>query len=275
MAKPKKTQKQTGLSWKRKRWYKILSPKLFNETIIGETPAFEPSNLTGRTVKLNLMNITRDMKNQNVNITFEVDAIVGENAKTQIKKYELLPASIKRMVRRRKNRIDDSFLCKTSDNIQVRLKPMILTRNITKGSVVKALRKSVVQQSTETIGKMRYEDLMREIIGYRFQRNMRDFLKKVYPLKSVEIRVINVEKDKKAAKVEVTEEVKGEEAAEEKKEEPKEEVKEEKAEKPKEEKKVEKKAEEKPEEKSKEAPKEAVAEEKTEEKVEEVKEKKE
>jgi len=192
MAKAKKTQKTVD-TWKKKRWHKILAPKLFNEQLLGETPALEPNDLLGRTVSLSLMTLTRDMKRDGVYLTFEVDRVMGDTGFTHIKAFEIKPGSIKRQVKRRKDRIDDSFLCKTADNLTIRMKPFIVTRTSSSNSVGTQLRKITKDYAKATIAKLPYDVLVKDLVTKRFQSQMRHELQKIYPLKTCEIRMCKLE----------------------------------------------------------------------------------
>ncbi len=192
MAKPKKTQKTVD-TWKKKRWHKLVAPKLFNEQLLGETPAIEPNKLLGRTISLSLMNLTRDMKKQGIYITFEVDRVMGDTGFTHVKAFELTPSSIKRQVKRRKDRIDDSFVCKTADSLPVRMKPFLITMNSASNSIGTKLRRTMRDYMTQVIARLPYEVLVKDLVSKRFQVTMRRELQKVYPLKSCEIRVCKLE----------------------------------------------------------------------------------
>lgn len=228
MANPEKTKKPVAAGVKRKNWYKILAPKTFNEEFLGETAALEANMLIGRTVQTNLGRLIRDMKKQSINVTFEVNDIKGDNALTRLKRYEVAPASIKRMVRRGKNRIDYSFGCVTSDGKYVTIKPFILTMNLTKNSIKTRIRKLAEENLVKTISKMNYDNLVHEIVSTKLQKNVRSILSKIYPLRIFEIRVMSL--GKKEKRIEGVEEEKKIEAPE-KKEAPKkaEEAEEEKA----------------------------------------------
>ncbi|MBW2999440.1 hypothetical protein KY339_02105 [Candidatus Woesearchaeota archaeon] len=250
---------KTTTDWKKKRWYRILAPKALNEVEVGETPTLQDQKLIGRTITASLSMVIRDMRKQNIKVTFEINKIVGDNALTRIKKYEIIPTAVKRMVRRKRDRIDDSFLCMTSDNLPVRIKPLLLTRTLSKSSQKTALMKMTREHICRNVKNMSSEALFHEVITGRMQKDLRRILAKVFPLKTSEIRkieIVSAARAKKAKKIEAKEKPK-EEVKEEKKEEaPKEEKKEEP--KPKEAPKEEKKEavkEEKPKEEKKEEPK--------------------
>ncbi len=192
MVKPKKTQKTVD-TWKKKRWHKLVAPKLFNEQFLGETPAIEPNKLVGRTISLSLMNLTRDMKKQGVYITFEVNRVMGDTGFTHVKAFQLTPPSIKRQVKRRKDRVDDSFVCKTADSLPVRMKPFLITMNSASNSIGTKLRRTMREYMTQVIARLPYDVLVKDLVSKRFQVTMRRELQKVYPLKSCEIRVCKLE----------------------------------------------------------------------------------
>jgi small subunit ribosomal protein S3Ae len=189
MAKPKQ---RTVDSWKKKKWHKILAPKIFNETVLGETPALEPNLLMGRTVKTSLMNLTRDMKKQNVDITFEVDQVKGDTAYAHVKTYQVNPAFIKRLVRRNKLRVDDSFTAITKDGIHLQIKPFILTRMGTRKSIGTALRKAARSYIARTLAKTTYDHFVQDLVSQRFQRTLKTSIKNIYNLRTCEIRVMNL-----------------------------------------------------------------------------------
>ena len=108
---------------KRKRWYTVLAPALFGEKILGESYVAEPANLVGKFLSLNLMNVTGDPKKQNINAKFKVVKVADGKGHTELQSFNLLPSSVKRIVRRGRDKITDSFLCVTSDKRLVRVKP--------------------------------------------------------------------------------------------------------------------------------------------------------
>ncbi len=196
MAKVKKDTK-AGLKWKRKKWYVLQAPKFFNERPVGETMSLDEESLNGKMVNVNLMELTGDIKKQNTILKLKVIKVTGLTASTESVGFHMVPASIKRIVRRNRNRIDDSFTCKTSDGRIVRVKPLIITRDSTSRSVVSALRKNMRESIVRKIAKMKLEQLMNDLVTYKLQRTVRDELKRIYPLRSCEMRVLKEEENAK------------------------------------------------------------------------------
>jgi small subunit ribosomal protein S3Ae len=181
--------------WKRKKWFHLIAPKLFSEQVLGETPADEPDMVKGRTVEVNLMMLTGNMKLQNINVTFEVTNVQGANAYTEVKKFEIQPASIKRRVRRRKDKLDDSFICVTRDNKMIRLKPLIITNSKSSSSIKAKLRRVTMLNLQRSIRTVDYDTLVTDIVNNKLQKDMRNTLHKTFPVKIFDIRMLETVKE--------------------------------------------------------------------------------
>jgi len=213
-----------GAKVKKQKWVQILAPKSFNNEIIGEIYTSEIKSLIGRVVTVNLMTLSKDIKNQNANLRFVITHAEGGKGITELDGYYLIPASVRRLVRRGKKRIDLSFTCKTSDNKNVRIKPLIIPRTKVKSSVSAELRRAIISYCLEQLSKMTFENVIRELINSRLQKALKDSLKKIYPVRILEVSAFYIEKEKKPfeekkAEAEIKEEeVKGEEEPTEKEE---------------------------------------------------------
>ncbi len=186
---------------KKKQWYPILAPKQFEDAVIGETLVYEPSQMLGKTLSHSLMNLTNDMKRQNINIHFKITEIEGDKAKTSIIGYQIIPSSVKRFVRRNSEKMDMSFNCETSDNVFLRVKPLIITRADVKGSIGAKLRNNAIAFLIKTIKKMTYDEILNELISRKLQDSMRQTLNKIYPIKVCEIRYLGIEAREKPQEV--------------------------------------------------------------------------
>lgn len=182
-----KTKQQTK---KKKNWYNILASRNFNQSIIGETVTSDESKLVGRSIWVNLANLTRDVKTQNVKIRFKVNEIRDNNAYTEVIGYSLLPTYIKRVVKTNKLRVDDSFICKTKDEINIRIKPFLITKSKTNKLVLTMLRKRTREYFNQFCSKENYNKFIEELIAHRIQRDLKNSLKKVYPLNVAEVRAM-------------------------------------------------------------------------------------
>ena len=186
---------------KKKQWYQIVAPKQFENAVIGETMVAEPQAMLGKRLSHSLMNLTNDVKRQNVNIHFKVVEIEGDKGKTSIIGYQIIPSSVKRFVRRNSEKMDLSFTCETADNVFLRVKPLVITKADVKGSIAAKMRNSIVQFLIKAIKKMTYDEFLNELISHKLQSQIRENFNKVYPLKVCEIRYAGIEEREKPQEV--------------------------------------------------------------------------
>ncbi len=206
--------------WKRKKWYTLIAPKAFKETVLGETPALESKMVIGREANLSLMAVLGDMKKQNISVSFVVQKVTGEKAFTEVRSYELVPAHLKRMVRRGRDRLDEVYTLTTLDKVQIRIKPLIITAANTKSSIMGRLRRVAAQEVKRKVETSNYSELIYGIVGNRLQAEIVQILKKIYPVRNFEVRKLEVvsfddRTEEQAKPVEVKKEAPKQEAAEE------------------------------------------------------------
>jgi len=205
---------------KKKKWIPIVAPKIFKEAELGETTVSESDLVLGKTIKATLMDLIGDIKKQNTEISFKVKEIKENKALTEIVGYKIALSSIRRLVRRGKDKVDNSFICITADNKKVNIKPFLVTRFKVKKSVINAINKLAVSFLSKQIKTMKYEDLISALISNKLTGSLRSAMAKIYPLKVCLIRGADLKGTVKA-----TEEVKEEEPKVEEKEVKKEEQK--------------------------------------------------
>src|SRR3989338_1268172 len=172
----------------KKSWRQIVAPKMFNEMALGETLGYTPEEMLGKRVVYNLMNLTKDVKRQNIVITFEVTGIQDGKGTTSVIAYTMVPSSVKRLVRRRSDRVDISFACETADGRIVRIKPLLVTRGNTTSVLLRKLHHYAADYALKAVKRISYEQLLNDLVSYKFQAEMRQKLAKIFPLKSCEIR---------------------------------------------------------------------------------------
>lgn len=173
---------------KKKRWVNILAPKLFNEQIIGETYISDVSEALGKAVSISLMALTGDPQRQTIALSFTMTGTNNNTLVTQPVGYRIVPAAVRKTMRRGKEKIEDSFELTTQDNTQVIIKPLLMTKNRTTGAVLTNLRKTAKANLTKMVNGTTFENLLLELVNHRLQRTLSDSLKKIYPLSTCEIK---------------------------------------------------------------------------------------
>lgn len=171
---------------KKKKWFTVLASKEFDEIEVGSLMAYDSKTLIGKNLKVNLASLTGDMKKHNAKITFKIKNVSDSRFSTEMTKYELINSYIRRLVKKGKNKIRDSFVCETKDNVKIRIKPFLVTRNKTKRSVQSALIKKTKEYLMEEVKKQNFSDVVLSFTTLRLQHSLRKVLNKVYPLSTCE-----------------------------------------------------------------------------------------
>ncbi len=171
----------------KKKWLQIKASKFFDNELLGECYVTSPDLLMGRTVAANLANLTGDIRQQSVTLKFIVTSLDGESWIADVIGYQMAPSAIRRIVRRGSDRLDESFICETSDGKKVRIKPMAITKTITNSAVHRSLRKMLINSVVQVVKKHTFDSLINEVITSKLQIAVKAELKKVYPLKAIEL----------------------------------------------------------------------------------------
>jgi len=182
---------------RRKIWVDLIAPKIFREVSLGQTFVYDSQEALSKKIAQNLMNIIGDVKKQNVIVKFGVVNVQGTKAFTDVVGYSLVATSVKRLVRRKTEKIEASFVVTTSDGRCIRIKPLAITKNLVKSSVRAAVKKSMVELIARRVTKSSYDDLIIDIVSGNLQRETKKVLSKVYPIKIMEIRQLVQSKEEK------------------------------------------------------------------------------
>lgn len=141
-------------------------------------------DLTGRTIKLDL---ARQLRGKGVIVTFHIFNF-EEKLIAVPKKTELIKSYLTRILRKRTDNVEDSFLAHCSD-IRATVKPFLITRKRVSRAVRRSLRNTAREFLLNYIKEKTYNEICNEILEGSLQKNMLPKLKKVYPLAFCDIRV--------------------------------------------------------------------------------------
>jgi small subunit ribosomal protein S3Ae len=194
MAANKKVLKKDAsqLNWKRKKWHAILAPENYGSILIGETMALDPKDMVGRTIEINLMHLTRNMKKQNVNATFKIIDVQNGQGLTKSYAYVMQPASIKRLVRAGRDRVDESFIIKSKDGVYGRMKPLFITFAHQSASERTKIRRASVSFVRKYAAEKLLEELFKEIVDGKLQKELNNKIRDFTRLKTCEVRTFEV-----------------------------------------------------------------------------------
>jgi ribosomal protein S3AE len=108
------------------------------------------------------------------------------------------PSALKRLIRRGRDKIDDSFVVRIGGGRLVRVKPVMVTSTKASRAAQTEIRMTARKRLRDMYAKMRFDDIVKDVIDMKTQRLLRDLCAKTHPVRSADIReVIIIAQDRK------------------------------------------------------------------------------
>lgn len=180
------------LKWKRKKWFPVKCTEVFGEQIIGEVLGEEVQNTIGKVIDLNLMSLTNDPKKQIYNIMFKIVKNEGSTAIAQVVGIRMLSAMVKKLVRKRKSKIDDSFILKTSDGKYLVFKTLVITQNLVSNAVATKIRKQTRYLMTKYAETHTYVELVNDILSEKIANDLKQKANKLTSINTYKVRMFRL-----------------------------------------------------------------------------------
>lgn len=185
----------------KKRWVQVVAPPVLGSKNVGEVLVATPEDAVGKHITLSLASI--EGGKQTVDVDLIIDKKDGNNLSTVLNKYFIIPAALKRMVRRNRSKISDSFVVKLNDGAVVRLKFLLVTRNAVSGSVATSAYHFLRSWAIKESAKLTFDELVKGVITKKFQKALQGEVKKLAPLQICEVRYLELLTGEKAERARV------------------------------------------------------------------------
>ncbi|MDD9953804.1 MAG: hypothetical protein OXR66_05710 [Candidatus Woesearchaeota archaeon] len=212
-----KVQTKQKAKTKKKHWLPIHAPASFNHTLLGETHVTDSEAVKTKSVTLNLMTLTDDPRKQGYSVRFDVTDVKDGKAQTQVIAMGMNPQATKRLIRRNRDKIADSFVLRIAGGRLVRVKPMLVTKTRTSKAAQTEIRLTVRKQLRDLYEKMQFDTIIKDIIEMKTQKLLRDVCSKTHPVRTADIKEIVVLPEDRALTQEMQELMQKEVQEEEKK----------------------------------------------------------
>lgn len=172
---------------KEKQWYKVLASPDFDEKQIGEALAYDPNKLIGKKVNTSLQNITGNLKQTHIKLTFRIKEVAGSEAKTQFVGHSLASDYVRRLTRKGRKKIDSSFEVETKNGIKIRVKPFVITFKRIQTSKQKAIRRLVQEEIREFSKEREFDELVKAVVSSELATHCYGVCKKVATIRRIEM----------------------------------------------------------------------------------------
>lgn len=208
--------------WRAKNWYNIVAPPSFDNVTIADTLTDDPDKLINRVTEVSMQDLTNDFRKSHITLHFKIHKIIESNAQAQFIGHSLTSDYLRRMIRRRRSKIEGVYDVDTKDGAIIRIKPFATTdkriQNSQKRIVREAMKKTIFDQAKTTTLSEFVKYVLDGKIGSDIYKNCR----KLYPVKRIEIYKTEVVSQPTIIIEEKKPKKKEEEKPEEKEEKPKE-----------------------------------------------------
>jgi small subunit ribosomal protein S3Ae len=175
-------------TWKSKTWYTVLAPQMFENKEIAQIPATEDAHLINRIVKVSLAELTGDLSQSYVNLHFRINEVKGKTAYTKLIGHEMSAGYLRTLVRRRRNVVNEVVDVESKDGVKLRVKISIFTARRVSSPVKTALRNATREEVKLRMKDMDFQQLSQEVIFGKFSATLFNRLKKLCPVKRIEVR---------------------------------------------------------------------------------------
>ena len=189
MAKRRRITKKT----KKKELVRIalIASKEFRNKEITDTMVVDPQHLINRKFYVNLADLTNNFSKYYIKIYFRIVDVKNGKAITEFDSSECLREYISRMIHRRVKRIDVIKDAVTKDGVKLRVKVVAVAYKGITGIQKTKVRKIMWKVIEDYVSKVTLSEFIKKsIIGDELKNLLMEEVKKVYPLRNLEIRKV-------------------------------------------------------------------------------------
>jgi len=173
--------------WKAKKWYSVIAPPSFDNITVADTLADSPDNLLNRVTEVSLQDLTNDFRKSHIKLFFKINKVEETNAHTQFVGHTLTSDYLRRLIRRRRSKIDGVYDIPTQDGAILRVKPFATTDKRIQNSQKKVVREAMKKTFTDQGKVSTLSEFVGDIVDGKLGREIYKNCKKLYPVKRIEI----------------------------------------------------------------------------------------
>ncbi|MFH1257267.1 MAG: hypothetical protein V1494_08335 [Candidatus Diapherotrites archaeon] len=192
----KPSQRRTVDKWKKKLWFTIFAPEEFERIELAETVAEKPENVMGRTIRLSVREIANQAKKSHISVIFKVAEVTGNKASTEAIGHEIKEGYMRRLIRRRGSKIEATQTVTLKDGKRAKVKTVVLAARKATGPQETAVRKMLEEEVAGHCAKIESKKIVEELVFGNLPLKIFNSIKKIVPIKRVEIVRSSIEKSK-------------------------------------------------------------------------------
>lgn len=169
-----------------------MAPKVFGGKQVGQAVASKMQELEGRMLEVPLSDLTGNFKHFTTKVNLKIAGKVEGGLSTEYVGQELMRDQVSRNVRRWSSRIDGIQDIVLKDGKEMRVKSLIITARRVNTAIKKELRAEAFKELQDYLSQKTLDEVVEDVTNNKIQGILEGNLKKIYPVKSVNIRKIEV-----------------------------------------------------------------------------------
>ena len=178
MAKVTKLKTRKG----KKKWFPVKAPKIYKNKDLPQITAYEPSELVGRMIMINMKEITGSGRDSNTRAKFEIVKVQGDTAMTESRGFFVSDAQVSRVGRKAVTRIESVFYVNDKNGAKIKFKILLGSKNAMSKAVQHEIRKLSESSIEKTVKKMDSESVFTVEAIKKFSTEIKKLSKPIYPI---------------------------------------------------------------------------------------------
>jgi len=180
MAKGKVTKLKTRKG--KKKWFPVKAPKIYKNKDLPQITAYEPAELVGRMIMINMKEITGSGRDSNTRAKFEIVKVQGDTAMTESRGYFVNDAQVSRVGRKAVTRIESVFYVNDKNGTKIKFKILLGSKNNISRVVQHEVRMLSETSIEKTVKKMDAESVFTVESIKKFSTEIKKLSKPIYPI---------------------------------------------------------------------------------------------
>lgn len=150
-------------------------------------PASDEQHLMNRVITLPLREVTRDLSHMYVNIRLRVSEIKGRTAFTKFIGHEISREYLSTLVRRHRDALRVVIPVKSADGVDFTVKALAVTDSPCSGRQKSVLRNALASELKKKVARQEFGKFIQEALWGKAGTELYGKLKKLVPLRRVEV----------------------------------------------------------------------------------------
>lgn len=179
--------KRTVDKWKKKKWVSVYAPAAFKEVYIGETPAEKEDLIKKRNIEVSVGELTGQRKFMPIVAKLRITNVSNSKAETELIGMRVDNSFLRRVIKRRRSKIDVITAIETKDNKKARLTATTVCRRKINQEKEKALRKAVKNELEKIASESNFDEFMQNTMFGSISQKALEKAKTITQAQRVEI----------------------------------------------------------------------------------------